>query len=231
MKRLFILSTSFFIFSVAPLMPAPTVTFFLRPYPFYDPKNPKLTYCEIHDFTTPACDVSGIFATYAGQLDSSNLNGQIEFNLKQVKPAFDLLITNKATPILTAHNTVHHWEIEQGTPAALYHIERKHDPDSKTHFWHITQKKLPETNIIPLETILIFAEPKDIFIPLATNQKESIIIADENINLTLPDIYVKQGIDKTGNALYVLNIKNFLAPVDLEYKKNGTHYATYIEEQ
>lgn len=231
MKKISVLVAWLSIFSLSSLFAAPTVTFFLRPYPFFDPKKSDLSYCETHKPASPGCDVSGIFATYTGQLDASNLNGQIEFNLRQAKPIFDILVTNKITPILSAHNTIHHWEIEQGTLASFYHLERKHDPSSKSFFWRITPKKLPENNIIPLETILIFAKPKDIFMPIAEGQKESIIISDENINLTLPDMYIRHEIDKMENALYVLNIKNFLAPVDIEYKKNGTQYATYIEEQ
>lgn len=201
----------------------PILMFFLREFPDSGLNNNNKHHKKIPVYETiKSSGASGVFATYAGDLDVSDQNGLIEFPLKQINPAFNILITDKITPILYARNTVHHWELEEGTPTAYYTIQRKYDADSRTHYWLTARAETPKNNIIPLDTIIMFGEPDDFFIP------EGIVITDASTNWTLPDFYVKPTFDKAAHALYVLNIKNFLHQINLEFQKQEAKNASHI---
>lgn len=214
MNQIRMIFASFLMGWLGVLSASSTITFFFRPYPL------------VNDIATmpsrQLTDVSGIFVTYAGQLDASRTTGQVKFVRKQTDPIISLVVANKVTPILGPRNTVIHWEIERGSSADLYQIQRSYDEASKIYYWSITKGVVPSQGILPIQTILIFAHPNDIYVP------EGITVTDDNVNFALPDIYVKHSIDKMAYALYVLGIKNFFSPINLEFKRNDSNYSSHI---
>ncbi len=166
----------------------------------------------------------GIFSTYGGYLAMSNNDGQTTFARKHVLPVIYLLITNKITPVLMAGNTIHHWEIEQKTPAKMYKVERLHDETEEIYYWLVQQVPLPENNRIPLEAITILAKPKHIYVP------EGITLTQDSPNLILPSIFIKKGIKTNTNALYILNLRQFFGQLYPTYKKEVARYLSQIQE-
>jgi hypothetical protein len=217
MKRL-IITMSLSIIAYYAVDAGPTITFFVREYPTISISGPQKTVAF-----TP--DMESVFVAYAGYLTvSAHLTGMVQFPRKTIKPKFYILVTDRIDPILLAHNTVHHWELEPGVPVALYSVEKKYDTDSKTYYWLTKAENSPKNNLISLETIIIFAYPDHVVIP------EGITITDPDTpNLILPDVYIKPGIDEEEWA--VLNLKNFLSPINLQYKKSEATNAIQILEK
>lgn len=169
--------------------------------------------------------IGGIFTTYFGFLDASSKNGQIRFPRKKSNASFQLVITNKITPISMFKTTISHWELEPGTPAAVYNLELKEDENTKLSFWQMEAAPTPENNRLDAtRSIVIIAKPHNIFVPTG------VTLTKPSANLLLPDIYVKKGINSIRNSLYMLNLGLFFRPIDLLYKKEKTKYEVLIKE-
>ena len=205
------------------------VTFFLRPYPIImDKKECELLveklkrpgriakYC-VYGLIDTSITI-GIFATYAGYLNASDPDGRIIFPRKHTKDFVKLLVTNKITPIIMAENTIHHWEIEKGTPATMYHVERKQDLATELFYWSVMPVDLPANNRVPREAVVLLAKPHHVHVPIG------ITLASDNPNLLLPDIYVKKGIAAISNALYLLNLRHFFGQLGVMLKKEKGRY-------
>lgn len=159
--------------------------------------------------------VNGIFATYAGFLSTSNADGQIAFPIRHNAPMIYLYITTRVTPINMNTTTIAYWELEEKAPIAVYKMERKKDNKTGIFFWEVTQEKPPADRRIPLTSIIIFAKPESVFVPLG------ISITDDAPNLHLPDIYVKPEINKLSDALYVLYLKHFFGQLKPALKREN----------
>jgi len=212
------------------------ITFFLRPYPqIHDAqkalkKIKKMTRPEKYakyalEAATNRYFTSGIFGTYMGYLDLSDLNGQIMFPRRHNKPSLNIAITKHIYPVLMLENTVHHWKISDRSKATMYNIERKYDILAKTYFWETKKIEIPQDNIISKDTIVIIAKPKYVYIP------EGITITKKSPQFILPDIYVKKGINKIQNTLYIFGIKNLFVTLDEAYKKSKTKYIEQIKSE
>ncbi len=212
----------------------PIISFFFKPFPHVqqmtqqelqkkaNKKSKKLQKAyKAPKYTLQFLDTNiaaGIYTTYTGQLVASDLNGQVTFLRKQEKPDINILITTKITPNIRTANTIHHWELELGTPAELYNIVRQENPDTQALFWSVTKQSLPSNNRIDLDTIVIFAKPKNIYVPTG------ITITGKSSHLTLPNFYVKKSINKEENSLYILQIKHFFGPIKKLFDKKPTFY-------
>jgi hypothetical protein len=210
----------------------PMITIFLRQYPADEEhaqeiseslqRPGKLARYTLHA-TLEKEIPSGIFATYAGFLGVSNTVGQLSFPRKQENPSIYLIVTEQATPIMMAGNTIHHWELDPTVPAEMYRFDQKRDAETQLDYWNVEKVDLPENNIIPLESILLFIKPKNIFIPTG------ITLSRTNANLILPDIYVKKGAKIYPSTLYVLNLKHFFGQINYLYEKRDNGYTTLIK--
>lgn len=210
------------------------ITIFLKPYPqfAYTQEKTAITCqkCTNPDYSSRQkikglIDqnlVSGIFATYGGFIETSSADGQISFPRKHNAPLVHVVTTNRVTPITMNTTTIAHWELEDKTPATMYKIERKQDATTGIFFWDVSEEEIPKDKKLPITSILIFAKPESIYIPTG------ITITDNTPNLHLPDIYVRSGINKTSNALYVLHLKHFFGPVSNALKKEKKHYAVNL---
>lgn len=208
------------------------ITFFLRPYPTLDKQEasqklgPKL-----HRIGKLACNqakrvipakVSGIFATYGGFLTTSDLNGQISFPRKHEAPVVNILITEKISPMVMSGNTIHHWELVEGAITEFYRIEQKFDPETNVTYWDAFPIPLPENNIIPLETIIIFANPKYTEVPIG------ITPIHKSPNLILPGMYIKNGLNIALDSLYVLNLSHYFGPIFYIYQLKPDRYSSHL---
>lgn len=161
---------------------------------------------------------AGIFGSYAGFIEASDVKGQLTFPRKHSKPFLYVIITSQVMPVIMLKNTIHHWEVPAGVPYAVYTYERKKDEDTKDYYWDVQQVDNLKDNIIPLESLIIFAQPKYMYIPTG------ITLTTNNPNLILPDIYVKKGFNLIANSLYVLNLSQYLGQINRQYQKKPTSY-------
>lgn len=166
--------------------------------------------------------IRGIFSTYAGFLETSNIIGMTTFPLLHSKPFIYIIITPKITPVIMTANTIHHWEIENTNQAAIYKAEMKQDPDSGLYYWDMQEAQLPSSPIIPAESVTIIADPAYIVVPTG------ITVTKESPHMILPPIYIKKGIVTTNEALYTLNVRHFFGALHYLTNKQPTHYSIHL---
>jgi hypothetical protein len=204
------------------------LTFFLQPYPVTvkpcpakkgNPAEPGKLCLTRH--VDPNI-VNGVIATYGGYVNVSDNLGQISFPFKQVQPTVKLLITPEITPILMVGNTINHWELQKATPAVMYTIEKKQDDITKLYYWDTQPADIPQDRLIPKETLIIIANPEDIFVPTGVTP------TTDNTHIILPPVYVKKEINVLEHTLYMLNLILFFGPVDNLYKKDTLRYSTQL---
>jgi hypothetical protein len=199
------------------------ISLFIRPYPQPSIVAEKIkkpgkiarhTVEGLANYQVP----SGIFASYAGYLTISDFDGQIIFPRKHEQSKIQVIITPEIKPILMLEKTIHHWELIPGVPAKMYTFEQKFNEETNLDYWDVQSAMLPENNIIPLSSLIIFAKPRYFFVPLG------ITTTNDTPNLVLPPIYAKKGIKITKNALYVFNLSHFFGNVLYLYKKFPKRY-------
>ena len=167
----------------------------------------------------------GIFSTYMGYISISDFYGQIMFPRKHTDSSIFVLITPLIEPIMMIDLTVHHFETFDAAPKALYKITRKKDEHTNLFYWDVSSVPIPANKRISLDTIVLFAKPKNIIIP------EGITITQDTPQMILPPIYARKEINSTLNALRVLKIKQFFSPFHTYQKRESdTYYSTILQE-
>lgn len=164
----------------------------------------------------------GIFCTYGGFLDATDVNGYIAFPRKHIDPELLLVVTPQIEPEMMFGSTVHHWKLVNNQPQSFFSIKREYDEETKTYFWNTTQTDKPENNRLPHKALVIFAKPKHVFVP------EGITITSDRENLTLPYVYMKKGVHVMDNALFILSIAHLLRPIDILYKPDKKRYQDHL---
>jgi len=205
------------------------ITFFIRPYPHAQTiddqhamikklhKPGKLAKYHLKKLSRHA-PTAGIFCTYAGFMDISNRIGQVTFPRKHEEPELSFVITNRISPMLMAGNTIHHWKLTPDNPATQYSAKRKQDEQTGLWYWNVQKIEPPKDRIVPAKSVLIFAKPKNLFIP------EGITPTTDNPSLVLPTVYSRKNINIMHNALFVLAIRQFFASGMPDIKRNGKMY-------
>lgn len=203
------------------------ITFFVRAYPIGNAAAGPLAFkCDLQqpgkiaEYCLQAgmrtTIVSGIFFAYAGFLSITNVSGQVIFPRKQTDPSFELLITDKLTPMPVLNTIIDHWELETGTPFEMYLVTRAWDTQARLFYWTVKRIPGPADKKIPLTTIVMFAKPKHVFVPTGVSP------ASSDPNLVLPDIYVRETIRAPANSMYLLNLRQFFGPIGSLREKHGT---------
>lgn len=209
---LFITIASFL--CIIPCRAYDVITFFFKQYPLDQDqamiqktcaqlKNPAHTNTYCINTLLDHAPITGIISTYAGFMNTSDLNGQVVYPRRHKEEKLYFLITPTITPVFMTQNTIHHWEINSGVPAELYSATKIQEKETGEYYWDIRKMPLPDDKVVPLESILIFAKPDNIVI------QTGLIAAPKTHNLILPDIYVKKGINLLSSALYILNLRHF----------------------
>lgn len=160
-----------------------------------------------HKTFLPSYYYSGIYSTYAGFVTISDHWGQIRFPRKHQKAKIKLLVTQEIIPIFMTNKIIDHFEIDISSPAVLYEMSEVKNLKKNTSNWKTKQIKIPNNRIISLDTIILFAKPGQIYIP---EGEEPFI---EGPQLKLPKIYATNKITINFNALYMLRIRQFFAPL------------------
>lgn len=214
-KSIYIVSIAWFLGHTHFLKAEPIISFFMRYAP--DEKNIKKTIQNRH-ITYNYEPYAGIYAVYGGMLQISDLHGEIYFPRRHEKVFIYIIVTTNIIPVRMFHNTIHHLEIDPKTPTTIYRLERKQGKKADEIFWDVEIGSLPENNVIPLESITIFAKPENLYIPVGATQTTA------SVNLLLPDVYIKKGLNVISNALYILTIKNIFKDVTTTYEKKADRY-------
>jgi hypothetical protein len=217
MKRYYCLITLSLIAQIAPLISNPTVSFFFthEQNAAHSTEQLKATGTIAHHSIHTIAEhspINGICVTYAGYITASDNNGEVRFPRKQKSPTTYLLIAPQVEPIALFENTIDHWKLIPTIPAELYCLRELYNSSLEQYEWHTTREPLPADNIIPLNTILIIANPAGISIPIGTHSGMHSTI--KNANLILPSIYVKMNIDLLPNSAYMLNIRHLFRSVE-----------------
>lgn len=204
---------------------------FLKPYPEVTVQDTQKLADKLDKVGKPnryrtkrmfSANLAGIFATYGGFLDISDSLGEIAFPRKHTKPFVYVIVTTKMTPVIMSGNTIHHWELEEDEPVEIYKFEQIYDEEFHTHYWLVTQEPIPNNNIIPLESIGIFVDPKYVYVPLG------ITLFKESPHLILPDIYIKPGFDLNAQALYILNLTHYFGSIIPLFKKDKDRFSRQL---
>ncbi len=225
-KAHFLLIVAYF-YAFLTTQAGPIITFFFRSYPHVSDmkrkirKPGKIARYMLEGIILPDI-TNGVFSTYAGFINTSNINGQTIFPRKHTKPFLYIIITNSIIPIPMANNIIHHWELDPDTPARLFTLEQKQDKKTDLFYWNMQQLERPNDNRIPLESLIIIAKPHNVYVPTG------ITLADNAPNLLLPDIYIKKGINIVKNALFILTVNHLFSPIHHLYKKEAKWYMSHV---
>ncbi|MFA5998932.1 MAG: hypothetical protein WC747_02865 [Candidatus Babeliales bacterium] len=196
------------------------ITFFLQKYPYV--KAPSNNHKELQKLSKKVQQpgylsgkivqahkrqfgVPGVMCMYAGHVALSDNNGQIIFpRLPQQEPKTYFLITKAIkAAYMIAPGTVHNWMIDPKHHSQMYLVQLKQDDKTKLYYFETSEVDLPKDNNIPLNTIIIIADPENILIPTGAT------FTDYSPNLTLPTVYIKKEFCFVYNSFYTLAIKQY----------------------
>ncbi|MCL4361312.1 hypothetical protein M1446_03085 [Candidatus Dependentiae bacterium] len=164
----------------------------------------------------------GILASYLGQICFSDRFGQIMFNYLTKKDVFTVVVTQSIKPVFMQGRTIHHWVLSESKDSKWYSFEKIQDPVNKQFYWNVTEKEIPANRALPLDAIIIFAQPEDIIVYTG-----KFPVPFEN-NIVLPDIYATKKINIPLSAIQFLKIRKYFAPVKKEYKFDQDKYQLMI---
>lgn len=157
----------------------------------------------------------GVVATYAGNVETSDLESDISFPRKHVEDRLQLIVTPKITPIIRQNKLISHWEIESKKHTKLYNFTLTADDKGNIN-WLVQETTMPEDKIVPIDSVIIIANAKNVYVPTGT------IKTTQSKNLNIPPIFIKRTFRTNNNALFVTNL-NFLlgqlTPVDSQTGK------------
>jgi len=184
--------------------------------PYFVTQNKKELAIKHHD------GQSGIPVSYLGYFTVTNHNGQFSFPRKQQSEMLLVLITEKVNPAFMIGPTlIHHWETIELQPAKLYQIIRKKNNEMNVYYFEINEVSLPKNNHIPLNTIIMYADPTTISIPTG------IVLNNYSSNFILPD-FICNNDDNNKNSLYTLSIKQYFEQINIESKNDKPNVVTIV---
>jgi len=166
--------------------------------------------------------IAGIYVTYAGYVTISDMLGEVRFPRKQRENVVTILVTPEIEPISLFENTITLWNLMPHQPAIMYSLQETYDPKKNEYFWQSHKIDLPHNNQIPVSTIVIFANPRDIVIP------SEITKTVKSANLLLPPLYVKKGIDIMSHGIEMLTIRHLFRPVTEKKQQTPLRLTTHL---
>jgi hypothetical protein len=185
--------------------------------------QPGYTYKKIVKNQFKSHGVQGIFGMMHGFVTSSDKNGQLIFPRKSTSQTINLLVSEKVNPIfMIAPSTIHHWEIEKNSEAALYQIQYSKDEKTGAYLFNSSKSSIPDDRKIELNTIILLINPKYVYVP------EGASMAAYSPNLVLPDIFIKKNNTVLNNALYTTKIKQYFEQINKSFKLNTANIAMLL---
>ena len=190
--------------------------------------------------------ISGIEVRYAGFSTVSNHYGMVQFPRKQIGNEINFLIIKKETPIFQiGPSLIAGWQAVDAQASAFYTVSLQQDHATQIYYFTTTksslaaynkkqlakdnaktntqQEKVDET-VIPMNTIIIFADPESIVIP------EGDSITTYTTNLLLPDVYVKQK-PSNEDILQTLNSRTYFEPIKTKVVRSASSVAIQMENK
>ncbi len=159
--------------------------------------------------------LSGFVAIYAGFIDISDRDGLISFPLRHITPKLNIAITEQINLAKVKANTIAYREFLPPNKAQtkLYSFERKEDvdpedPAKKTQYWSVQEIPLPADNKINPLTLVIFANPSNIYVPVGD------FMSAESNHLVLPEIYVIGNKNQSNILFQTLDITRYFEPIN-----------------
>ncbi len=168
---------------------------------------------------------SGIYISYAGVATRTNIDGQIVLERKTPDTKLNVIITEDLKPVPVDplnDKTIYGFIVNPKAQVQQYQYELLQDPETEMYSWNVTEIPLPTKKRIPYDTIIIFANPKHIVVPVGSTATMT------GENLVLPDMYVTPRHSASANALRFLKIRQYHAPVRFEYKFLPEQYQKII---
>ncbi|MCL4380312.1 hypothetical protein M1466_02385 [Candidatus Dependentiae bacterium] len=208
------------------------LSFYLRPYPILQEapinkhpglyhRNPGMLNQLIIQKKLVKPVTIGVAATYNGMLAVSDSSGLITFVRGTQRPSFYLMI-GRMVPQYGLNNNIEAWLIPTHEVADLYLIEQHTDAATDIAYWDVRYTNIPASGKVPLHTIVIHAKKENIYVPIGITPTTA------GPNLLLPPLYVKEGIDHGQNPMFIMNIKQYFAPMREILKKNKTGYQRWV---
>ena len=154
----------------------------------------------------------GIYATYFGYLDRSNSSGELIFPRKHNDNSFMIAVSKDINPVFMIKKTLSNLEVTQNKPCDYYSCKQEKNAQTNLHFWNVQKETLPADRKLPLNTIIFFASPEEVYIPTG------ITIINKSPHLCLPPIYIKKEIKIAENALAVLPLRHLFEPIQKTFK-------------
>lgn len=192
MKKIFVAALFFFLphinFSSSPIL-----TLFIE---------------KLESTTSLSKGQEGIPVTYYGEKTISNNDGQVSFPLKDTVTTFYILVTPSQNPIFMLYNTLAGWTVGKNADYALYRCELVHDQELNLWYWNTQQAKLLKDRKVPLQTVVIYAQPTEIIVPTG------ITLTIKGPHLMLPTLYAQLTINLVDGALAMLENNEFFATLD-----------------
>jgi len=207
------------------------INFFMRPLPALEPTAEeqgkagkkaekhlttpgRVLKSMIKKQLSPRLFYSGIYVAYAGNFTHSNPQGEVMFERTTPEPKFYVLVTEdlKSVPIdaYTA-KTLYGFAPDPNSDAALYQFERLKDPETGTSVWNVTHEVLKKKKLLPIDTLIIFADPREVIVPIG------VTVTTESENFLLPDFYVAPQDEPAANAFRFLKMRHYFAPIKFDY--------------
>jgi hypothetical protein len=156
---------------------------------------------------------SGIYVTHLGQVARSSLHGQVTLPRKSADTTLYVLITDDIKPLLINPSnaaTLSGFVLNSKAHASYYKYQLVQNPQTGSLAWEISEQQRPKDRI-PADALIVFANPKDMFVHLGSTTTPS------SDNLILPDMYTTNTATPTLSALRFLKIRKFFHPVTFKY--------------
>ena len=155
-----------------------------------------------------ATDPRGVYVLYGGFVDTLDVNRQVRFPRLTQEDEVVLIITRKLAPVILRGNTVEYFLRDTNQSIAYYRYKRHFDPNNNYYYWNVQKLDLPHDTKIPATALIIFANPRHIFVPLEET------IAVPGGSLVLPPIYATGELRKDYNATTFIDISPYFDPID-----------------
>jgi len=157
--------------------------------------------------------ISGILATYAGYLSSSNNYGEIIFSRHQQKTPLYIAITPILEPIMRMGNNVDHWEFSKTANIAFFRVDISSNVKNGFLTISVNEEPIPVDFVVPYPTLTIFAKPKYFDMPTG------IFESPETDHWILPSIKLKKDIYLEKNSILTLPFLQLFEPIHTIIKK------------
>lgn len=155
-------------------------------------------------------NADGVFGFYGGSRETSK-NGELIFKRKNNKKDLKIIVTNGLHPINIGKTTVYGFVIPDGKKAKCYSLSQE---NTEKKVWKITECTIKTNDKIPTDSIVLWADPDNVFMQLSDqpniSSEEDLVTPTLEVNSSKQDIIL--------NALKAIKINRNFAENQIETK-------------